>query len=60
MIKVGSEIRILKGENRGRKAILVDIDYMSEIGSYPDRHTVRMVKSKDEFDCVSGYYESWK
>ena len=58
-IEIGSEIRILRGENRGRKAILIDIDYLSEMGSYRDRHTVKMVKSGEEFDCVREFYERW-
>lgn len=58
-IEIGQEIRILRGEYRNRKAILIDVDYLSLYGSSRDRHTVRMVKSGEEFDCVREFYEKW-
>jgi len=56
-IKIGSEIRMLIDEYRGKKARLIDIDYLSEIGSYRDRHTVEIVDTGEEFDCVRECYE---
>ena len=58
-IKIGDFIRIKKGKYRGRKAILIDIDYLSEIGSYRDRHTVKVLKDGYEYDCVRECYEIW-
>lgn len=58
-INIGDFIRIKKGEYRGRKAVLVDIDYLSETGCYRDRHTVRIVKDGYEYDCVRECYERW-
>jgi len=59
-IKIGSEIIILRGHNRRLKAVLIDIDYLSEIGSYEDRHTVKMVKSGKIFYCVRDDYDRWE
>lgn len=58
-IKVGDFIRIKKGEYRGRKAVLVGIDYLSEIGCYRDRHTVKILKDGYKYDCVRECYEHW-
>jgi len=49
-----------KRENvRGRKAEIIDIDYLSSIGSYPDRYTVKMCKSGVEFDCTRDMFVPW-
>ncbi len=58
-VQVGDKIKILTGSNRGRKAVVHDIDYLSQTGAYRDRYTVKMIKSGDEFDCVRECFILW-
>ncbi len=49
----GNYVKMTKGKDKGRKAVIIDIDYMSLIGSYQDRYTIRIVKSGEEYDTIS-------
>lgn len=58
-MKIGDSVKILFGKYYGRKALIIDIDYLSTMGSYPDRYTVKMCKSKEEFDCTKNAFCKW-
>jgi hypothetical protein len=59
LVSTGDFVRVKFGKYHNRKAQIIDIDHLSQMGSYRDRYSLEMCKSKEEFDCVREDFEKW-
>lgn len=60
---IGNFVRIKSNlydeKTKGRKAQIIDFDDLSNMGSNRDRWTIRMCKSKTEYDVIRETFEQW-
>lgn len=61
-MNIGDNVRCKFGSKEGlygRKAVIVDIDRLSETGSHPDLYTVRMFKDGSIHESAPWNIEKW-